>query len=612
MVSCPTHLGGKPAEPELQRETERSEPMDDLSLRDYLAVLRQRRRIVILSVVVAVGVALAVSLLQTPRYRARAELLLGRTANEDILADELNQVGISPNAERELNNEIRLIESGAIRDAADERYDGPLAVRDVTASAAESETNDVINLDLESADPAEAADLVNLYADVYIAERRQRSIDEMLSAGDVIQTRLDEVREQIAEVSRPLDEIDAQVAAAEPGSPEREELEEQRQTVLRQVLPQLAPLTSRESSFRGQLQQLEVSADLTGSGGVEVLNAAEEPSNPVSPNILRNVIVAGLLGLLGGITLAFIADRLDDSIRSKDTVERLTDLPTLGLIPAGLDGEKTNDVVGLDDPTSAAAEAYRLLRTSVRFLGLDSPARTILITSPAPSEGKTVTAANLAIALAQGGEQVLLVGADFRRARVHELFAAPVSPGVTSVLLGEISPESTVYDVEEQRGLHLMPSGPVPPHPAELLESQRARDLFAELAETYDRVVVDSPPVLPVTDAQVLSRIADAVLLVVTYGQTSKRGLARAIELLGQVDAPVIGTVLNHVPASEGYGGQTYRYDTYRKRRERARGTATEARHAAGQLTSGNGARETGALETTVNVADPDAPKPGR
>lgn len=564
--------------------------MDDLSLRDYLAVLRQRRRIVILAVVVAVGVALAISLLQTPRYRARAELLLGRTANEDILADELNQVRTSPDAERELNNEIRLIESGAIREAVDEQYDGALRVRDVTASAAASDTNDVINLDLESADPAEAADLVNLYADVYIAERRQRSIDEMLSARDVIQTRLDELRGQIAEVSRPLDDIDAQVAAAEPGSPQREELEEQRQTILGQVLPQLAPLTSRESSFQGQLQQLEVSQDLTESGGIEVLNAADEPSSPVSPNLVRNVVAAGFLGLLAGITLAFLADRLDDSVRSKESVEKVTELPTLGLIPIGLDGESGNDLVGIEDATSAAAEAYRSLRTSVRFMGLDTPARTLLVTSPAATEGKTVTAANLAIALAQGGERVLLVGADLRRPRVHDLFGAPLSPGLTTVLLDDADPESTVYDIQEAPRLHLMPPGPTPPNPAELLDSQRARDLFTKLAESYDRVVIDSPPVLPVTDAQVLSRISDAALLVVTYGQTSKRGLARAIELLGQVDAPVVGTVLNQVPASEGYGGQTYRYDTYRKRRDRGGGMTAEPQHAVGQALSGNGA----------------------
>jgi capsular exopolysaccharide synthesis family protein len=207
----------------------------------------------------------------------------------------------------------------------------------------------------------------------------------------------------------------------------------------------------------------------------------------------------------------------------------------------------------------------------VKFLGLDTAVKTVLVTSPAASEGKTVTAANLAIVLAQSGDRVLLVGADLRRPRMHELFGAPRAPGLTTVLVGDMAPEEAVYAIDEVRGLHLLPSGPPPPNPAELLESARCQETFSALAARYDIVVIDSPPLLPVTDAQVLARRADAVLLVVAYRETSRRGLGRAIELLGQVDAPVVGTVLNVVPTNEGYGGQTYRYDTYRSRSERRR-----------------------------------------
>jgi Mrp family chromosome partitioning ATPase len=142
---------------------------------------------------------------------------------------------------------------------------------------------------------------------------------------------------------------------------------------------------------------------------------------------------------------------------------------------------------------------------------------------------------------------------------------------LTNVLLGELLPESAIYAVEELPGLHLLPPGPPPPNPAELLDSVRARDLIAALAGRYDTVVIDSPPLLPVTDAQVLSRAVDAVLLVVAHRESSRRGLHRAVELLGQVDAPVVGTVLNLVPASEGYGGAPYRYETYKSRSERRR-----------------------------------------
>jgi capsular exopolysaccharide synthesis family protein len=581
--------------------------MDEPSLQDYIAVLRRRRRVVALTVVAAVAIALGVSLLTTPRYRARAELLLQRTANEEILVDEVGQVRSGADAERELNNEIELIESQTVRDAVDDRYDGPLDVDDVTASASASDSNSVVNVNLVSTDPAAAAQLVNLYVDSYITTRRDRRLEELLSASEEIQTRLDALRQQIADVIRPLDEINAQVAAAPAGSPERIELEDQRQSVVAEVLPELAPLQSRESTFRGQLSQLQLSQDLTQLGGVEVLAAAEEPSSPVSPKTVMNVVIGGLIGLLGGVVLAFVIDRLDDSVRSKETVEQITGLPTLGVIPRAAHESSPIDLVGIEHPSSAASEAYRLLRTSVRFLGLDTPMRTLLVTSAAASEGKTVTAANLAIALAQGGEQVLLVGADLRRPRVHELFGAPQSPGLTSVLLGEATAESTAYGIEEVPGLHLMPPGPTPPNPAELLDSARTDELFEWLATRYDRVVVDSPPVLPVTDAQVLSRVAGAVLLVVAHGETSRRGLARAIELLGQVHAPLVGTVLNLVPAGEGYAGRTYRYETYKSRSERRR-----QREDANRRTSllahitGNGARDASTGSGTHDeVSDP-------
>jgi polysaccharide biosynthesis transport protein len=580
--------------------------MDEPSLQDYIAVLRRRRRVVALAVVAATAIALAFSLLTTPRYRAEAELLLRRTANEEILVDEVGQVRPGADAERELNNEIELIESQSIRDAVDDQYDGPLDVGNVNASASSSDSNSVVKVSLVSTDPAAATELVNVYVDTFIGARRERRLEELLSASEEIQSRLDTLRQQIADVSQPLDDINARVAAAPAGSPERTELEDQRELVLAEVLPELAPLQTRESTFRGQLSQLELSQDLSQLGGVEVLAAAEEPSSPVSPKTAMNVVIGGLVGLLGGILLAFIIDRLDDSVRSKETAEQITGLPTLGVIPRVASDSSRIDLVGIEDPSSAAAEAYRLLRTSVRFLCLDATMRTLLVTSATASEGKTVTAANLAIALAQGGEQVLLVSADLRRPRVHELFGAPQSPGLTSALLGESDPESTAYAIDEAPGVHLMPPGPRPPNPAELLDSPRTRALFQSLADRYDRVVLDSPPVVPVTDAQVLSRAAGGVLLVIAHGETSKRGLARAMELLGQVDAPLVGTVLNLVPAKEGYAGQSYRYETYKGRSERRR-----RRDKVDEMTStatdiaGNGARGRSSPETADrDVAD--------
>jgi tyrosine-protein kinase len=569
--------------------------MDDSTLSDYLAILRRRRRVVIACLVAALAIALAISLLQTRRYRAESQLLLRQTPTEALLIDDVGQNASSARAERELNNELRQMESRTVRDAVDEAYDGPLDVRAVRAAAANAESNDVIKLSVESTNPGAAADLVNLYADTYITVRRETRIDELLETGQAIQTRLDDLRARIAEVGKPLDDINAQVAAAPIDSEERALLDQQRLGVIAEVLPQLAPLQSRASQLQGQLAQLEITEDLARGGGLEVLDPAVEPRSPSSPDVVANVVVGGLIGLLGGIALAFLVERLDDSVRSKEMAEKLTGLATLGVIPRRSGGSSSSELTVLDEPASPAAEAYRLLRTSVRFLGLDGSMRRLLVTSAAPSEGKTVVAANLAIALAQGGSRVLLVGADLRRPRVHELFGAAKAPGLTSVLLEEVTVEAATYAIEEVPGLHVMAPGSAPPNPAELVDSARFRDLLGSLSEVYDMVVVDSPPVLPVTDAQVLTRSADGVLLVVAYGETSKRGLARAVELLGQVEAPLVGTVLNLVPTKEGYGGQTYRYDTYRSRSERRRarderGSGTSLTTASPAHLPGNGA----------------------
>jgi receptor protein-tyrosine kinase len=258
-------------------------------------------------------------------------------------------------------------------------------------------------------------------------------------------------------------------------------------------------------------------------------------------------------------------------VGSKEEAEHVSGLPTLGLIPKGTKGRSAIDLISVTDPASPAAEAYRSLRTSVKFLNLDSSVKTIMVTSAGASEGKTVTAANLAAVLAQRGDKVLLVGADLRRPRVHQLFGAPQSPGLTTVLLGDASPGSAIYAVEEVPGLHVMAPGSPPPNPAELLDSSRTRELLALISSEYDSVIIDAPPVLPVTDAQILAGVADGVLLVVAYRESSRRGVARTIELLGQVDAPLVGTVLNLVPSKEGYAGQPYRYETYRSRSERRR-----------------------------------------
>ena len=200
-------------------------------------------------------------------------------------------------------------------------------------------------------------------------------------------------------------------------------------------------------------------------------------------------------------------------------------------------------------PESAASESFRSLRTSIRFLHLGRSARVLQVTSPSAGEGKTSTLANLAVTMAGTGQRVCVVCCDLRRPRLHEFFGKDRSVGFSSVITGTPLVEA-LQPVEAVPGLYLLAAGPTPPNPAELLASDPVNQIFADLKATFDLVLVDSPPLLPVTDAAVLSWHADVVLMVVSAGRTTRRALSRAAEVLEQVKAPVAGLVVNRAPSS--------------------------------------------------------------
>jgi capsular exopolysaccharide synthesis family protein len=209
-------------------------------------------------------------------------------------------------------------------------------------------------------------------------------------------------------------------------------------------------------------------------------------------------------------------------------------------------------------PSSVPAEAYRSLRTSIQFLGLDRSIKTIQFTSPSAGEGKTTTLANVAVSIAQAGHRVVVVCCDLRRPRLHQYFDMSNQIGFTSVLLGEATLREALQPVPGLEGLQVLASGQIPPNPSELLSSDRTAELLASLAEYADIVLIDSPPVLPVTDAAVLAGRVDAVVVVAAAGRTTQTQVSRALEVLGRIDAPIAGLVLNR--ASESVSFAYYRY----------------------------------------------------
>jgi polysaccharide biosynthesis transport protein len=284
------------------------------------------------------------------------------------------------------------------------------------------------------------------------------------------------------------------------------------------------------------------------------------------------VLTAAAIGFVLGAAAAYLLEYLDDTVKTPEDVEQVAGLPTLsGIATYASDSDKYS-LITREQPRSPIAEAYRGLRTAIMFANVDKPARSILISSPNPGEGKSITAANLGIVFAQAGHRVLILDADLRRPVQHKIFDIPSkNMGLTNMLLQMLVDrhyDDTALDVfallegaiheTQQPDLYLLTSGSLPPNPAELVGSEKMKKLLEVLSEYFDLVIVDSPPLLAVTDAVVLGARTDSVVLISNSGQTRRNQLAQAVAKLHDVNANIIGVILNRLSAKTG--GYYYYY----------------------------------------------------
>ncbi|GGO65605.1 polysaccharide biosynthesis tyrosine autokinase [Nonomuraea cavernae] len=306
---------------------------------------------------------------------------------------------------------------------------------------------------------------------------------------------------------------------------------------------------------------------------VTVVDQAEVPQKPVSPVPLLNLLIAVLVALVASISALILRERLDTTIKTSDVLQRTSESSTLGIIGYERDARR-HPLIVRRDGRSSRAEAFRSLRTNLQFIGVDRQPKSLVITSCLPNEGKSSTSSNLAITLAQTGWRVLLVDGDLRRPRIPDYLGIEGGIGLTDVLIGR----ARLADVIQTWGepsLHVLPSGQTPPNPSELLGSQGMRQVLDELTDAFDIVIFDAPPLLPVTDAATLAAICDGVMLVARYGKTRQEHILRATEQLSSINARIVGTVLNFVPAkSSRYDGYGYGYGYETKSEAKAPVTA--------------------------------------
>lgn len=288
-----------------------------------------------------------------------------------------------------------------------------------------------------------------------------------------------------------------------------------------------------------------------------IVDSASLPTTPVSPQPLRNLGLAAVLGLLLGLGVAVLRELLDTSIKSAADVAEVTDAPVLGGILFDSNAPKEPLLTDLP-PHSPRVEAFRILRTNLQFVDVDRDKKVFVVSSSVPGEGKTSTSSNTALALHDAGERTLLIDADMRRPQLAKLFGLEGSVGLTSVLLGRIELAEAVQR-HTASGLEVLTSGSLPPNPAELLQSQAMHQLLDKARTEYDVIVIDAPPLLPVTDAALIAVQADGALIVVRQGHTTRDQLTHSIDRLAAVGARPIGVALNMVPA-RGQGGYGYGY----------------------------------------------------
>lgn len=494
----------------------------DPTLRSYAQLVRRRKWWVVALGLAGLVISLAISFTEPKQYAATAQVLVQPSSQTTALGT--TALPVTPTEVQTLQ---QLVTSAPVTNVVRRRLGSAPG-----ASAAEVAQTNVIAITAVASAPAQAALVANAYATAFVTYQRTVALNGLAAAEG-------QLRSQIRSISKQIKQLHAT-----PGTG-----------------TEVTALVNQQAVLREQLTQMQVNG-VGVTGGLALITPAQAPTAPSSPKPTQDGLLGLAAGLILGLGAAFLRESLDDAVATKETAEEFGGATVIAAVPM-INSWKKRDkplVVSLARPTSPAAEAYRSLRTSLQFARQERDVRTILVTSPTAAEGKTSTLSNLGAVFAQAGERVVLVSCDLRKPRLGEFFGVDERLGLTTAILGEQPVEELIQALPGDDNLWLLASGQPPPNPAELLNGTRVRQIFSTLRSHFDLVLIDSPPVLPVTDAVVLAKDADATLLVVAAGQTRRGDLQRAAEKLAQVNARVTGIVLNEATRQGGSYGYRYGY----------------------------------------------------
>lgn len=505
-----------------------------MDLRRVLALFRAWLPLLATATFLAGGTAFLVSSLQQKVYEAKATLIVGQSlsaANPDY-----NQLLVAEGLSGTYASiaETRPILEKVIADLGLQATPAELASR-VQVDIPGSST--LLTIKVRDTNPSTAAAIANELS------------SQLIAASPAVRGRAATLQESI---DKDLADTQAQIEATQTRIQELTAIDNRSAAQSAELLSLDARLVTLRSTFATLLPLSSGSA----SNVLTVVEPADTPTQPVAPTTLLNTLLAAALGLLAVSGFAFVKEQLDDSIKDADGVREVTSLGNLGTIPQMRGDRGRSEIyrmVTLLYPRSITAEAYRALRVNVEFASVDRPIQTLLVTSAAPGEGKSVTAANLAVVFAQSGRRVLLVDADLRWPGVDKYFEASNADGLSTLLRGEAADVDAVAQATEQANLRIITTGRLPPNPAELLGSQRMQAVLALLRNSADVVIFDSPPLLAVADAAVLSAFADGTLLVIDSATSRRSQVRTAHAALVRAGANTLGAVLNRVATTDSF-----------------------------------------------------------
>ncbi|MDH4137599.1 MAG: polysaccharide biosynthesis tyrosine autokinase, partial [Anaerolineae bacterium] len=501
-----------------------------MELREYLGIIRKWWWLIVLCTVLAAGASLMVSRSTPPTYQASTTLMVGQFIQEP----DPNTQDMST-SERLAQTYAEMVRRQPILQATVEALDLDMnwkALRERISVNLVRNTQ-LMEIQVTDTDPQWAMLTANEIARQLILQSPTQPDKEREAHRQFVTAQLADLQAKISAGQAEVAELEKSLATAFNA--------EQMQSIRGQITALQTQVNTWQANYASLLSFLQEGV----TNYISVVEPATAPAAPISPRTRTNVLLAAVVGVILGVGFAFLIEYLDDTIKSPDDIVQALGLSPLGAI-SRINGKSYEDkLVAAIHPRSPISEAYRILRTNIQFSAVDKPLETLLVSSPNPIEGKSITLANLGVVVAQAGLSVILVDSDLRRPVLHKIFDLPNKKGLTSVLLdGEPSLDGRLQATQVEN-LRVLTSGPLPPNPSELLGSQKMKSLIESLKGKADVVLLDSPPALVVTDAAVLAGQVDGVLLVADAGKTRREMAQRAKEDLIKVGANVLGAVLN-------------------------------------------------------------------